>query len=45
VYNEGEERMKNVTYLFLKSPTEKIDNIVVYKSVSMTLNEELLYAS
>jgi hypothetical protein len=50
VYNGGEERLKNVTYLFLKFLIIEMDLLnvvshnVVYNNVSMTLND-LLYFS
>jgi hypothetical protein len=46
----GEERLRNVTYTFLKFLTVKggplniiSHNVAVYKNVYMTLNKNLLY--
>jgi hypothetical protein len=46
----GEERLRNITYMFLKFVMVKGDllnvilyNVAVYKNVYMTLNEDLLY--
>jgi hypothetical protein len=46
----GEERLKNVTNLFLEFLIGKVgiinivsQNVVVYKNITMTLNEDLLY--
>jgi hypothetical protein len=49
-YCGGEERLRNVTYLFPKFRVLKIDplnvvshNVSVYKNVTTTLNEDFVY--